>query len=219
LSYTAIAAHGEGGEERLVDSDRALRVAGADQIDGEVGVVRGRAVHSLLEWSQANGWREPEAELVRRICASAEVGGDSDLTEKALLAPFRAWLESGFFAERVRDAASSRAEVPLLIEIAGTVLRGSIDLLVEEEGAPPLIVDYKTDRVDAGEVGELAGRYEIQQAIYALAVAEARSASQVELAYFFLERPEEPVIRRWGTEEIEAGRTRLEAAIARVREG
>jgi ATP-dependent exoDNAse (exonuclease V) beta subunit len=219
LSYTAISVHGADPEERLVDSDRALRERGADEhaaADG--GVARGRAVHSLLEWSHANGWQPPSAELVRRILASAEVGG-SGLGEEALLAPFQSWLESGFFAERIRDAPSSRAEVPLLIEVADTVLRGSIDLLVEEDGRPPLIVDYKTDKVDEAETAGLAARYEVQQTIYALAVAEARGVPEVELAYVFLERPGEPVLTRWGRTEVEAGRVRLEAEIARVREG
>jgi ATP-dependent exoDNAse (exonuclease V) beta subunit len=219
LSYTAISAAGEGPDERPVAGDRALREAS----DGEHGTddggaARGRAVHSLLEWSQANGWQAPSAELVHRISTSAEVG-DPGLTEEALLAPFEAWLDSGFFAERVRDAERSRAEVPLLIEVADTVLRGSIDLLVEADGCPPLIVDYKTDRVDGREPAELAARYEIQQAIYALAVAEARGTEEVELAYVFLERPEEPVVARWGANEIAAGRGRLEAEIARVRAG
>jgi ATP-dependent exoDNAse (exonuclease V) beta subunit len=218
LSYTAISSHGKGSEERLVDSDRALREQGGDELpEADSGAVRGRAVHSLLEWSQANGWQAPSSELVRRIAMSAEVGADSDLAEEALLTPFQAWLDSAFFAERIRDAASSRAEVPLLIEVAATVLRGSIDLLVEEDGAPPLIVDYKTDRVDGSPVAELAARYEIQQAIYALAVAEARAVEAVELAYVFLERPEEPFLARWGPAEIAAGRQRLEVEIARVR--
>jgi ATP-dependent exoDNAse (exonuclease V) beta subunit len=119
----------------------------------------------------------------------------------------------------VRDAEPSRAEVPLLVEVAGTVLRGSIDLLVEADGSPPLIVDYKTDRVDDREPVELIERYEIQQAIYALAVAEARNAGEVELAYVFLERPGEPVVSSWDPDEIEAGRRRIEGEIARIRKG
>ncbi len=220
LSYTAISASGKGPEEGLVDSDRALRERGSDeQASAEGGAVRGRAVHSLLEWSQANDWRAPGPKLVRRISMSAEVGGDSGLAEEALLAPLQAWLDSSFFAERVRGAKNSRAEVPLLIEVADTVLRGSIDLLVEEEGSAPLIVDYKTDKVDGSQPAELAARYEIQQSIYALAVAEARGVEEVELAYVFLERPEQPVITRWGPDKIAAGRRRLEAEIAQVREG
>ena len=116
----------------------------------------------------------------------------------------------------MRDAEKSRAEVPLLIEVADTVLRGSIDLLVERDGKPPLIVDYKTDRVDGTDVATLAARYEIQQAIYALAVAEARGVSEVELAYVFLERPEEPFVIRWGPDEIAAARDRLEDKIHKI---
>jgi ATP-dependent exoDNAse (exonuclease V) beta subunit len=178
--------------------------------------VRGRAVHALLEWSQANGWGEPDAELVRRVAASAEVGAEANLPDEALIAPLRAWLGSSFFAERVRNAERSRVEVPLLIEVAGTVLRGSIDLLVEGDGAPPLIVDYKTDRLDGATPAELAGRYEIQQAIYALAVAEARGVEEVELAYVFLEHPEDPVILKWGPDELAAARTSLESEIRRT---
>ncbi|HEV7399417.1 MAG TPA: UvrD-helicase domain-containing protein [Solirubrobacterales bacterium] len=218
LSYTAISAHGESPEQRLVDSDRALRAQDDDErTEGDSGAVRGRAVHALLEWSQANEWQVPSPELVRRIAMSAEVDAGSSLAEEALLAPFQAWLDSSFFAERIRDSARSRAEVPLLIEVADTVLRGSIDLLVEEEGKPPLIVDYKTDKVDEAETAELAARYEIQQIIYALAVAEARGSEEVELAYVFLERPGEPAVTLWGPDDLAAGRQRLKAEIARVR--
>jgi ATP-dependent helicase/nuclease subunit A len=219
LSYTAISTHGEGSDERPLDSDRALRERGGDEpTEGNRGAARGIAVHSLLEWSQANGWRAPTADLVRRISRSAEVG-DSDLSAEALLAPFQAWLDSSFFAERIRDAEKSRAEVPLLIEVADTVLRGSIDLLVESDGESPLIVDYKTDSVDGSRTSELAVRYEIQQAIYALAVAEARGVGEVELAYVFLERPDEPVIATWDADRIEAGRRLLEKEITRIRIG
>ena len=101
----------------------------------------------------------------------------------------------------------------MLIEVADTVLRGSIDLLVEGEGKPPLIIDYKTDRVDGSPVTELARRYEIQQSIYALAVAEAREVEEVEIAYVFLERPEEPVVTRWGPSHLAAARRLLEEEI------
>ncbi len=215
LSYTAIAARG-GAEAAPLESDVALREGvGEGSTGGEEAAARGRAVHSLLEWSQANGWREPPAELIERISASAEVGAVSELPAAGLLEPCRAWLGSELFAERVRDQRS-RAEVPILVRVADTVLRGKIDLLVERPGSAPLIVDFKTDKLDGADPAELAGRYEIQRAIYALAAAEALEASEVELAYVFLERPDEPVVYRWGAGEVEAGRRRLEAAIAEV---
>jgi ATP-dependent exoDNAse (exonuclease V) beta subunit len=212
LSYTAISAHGEGSAERPADSDRVLRGQDGEEHDAADGAAaRGIGVHALLEWSQANGWRTPTAELVQRVAGSGEIGG-ADLSEEALLAPLQAWLGSSFFAERVRDA-KSRAEVPLLIEVAGTVLRGSIDLLVERDGEPPLIVDYKTDRVDGEGLGAHVARYGIQQAIYALAVAEARKVLEVELAYVFLERPEEPAVVHWGPDRLAAARRLLEKEI------
>ncbi len=213
LSYTAISSHGYGERELLAEHARE----GDPQAESEGGVVRGRAVHALLEWSQANAWGEPDPELIRRVAASAEVGAEANLPDEVLIAPLRAWLGSSFFAERVRNAERSRVEVPLLIEVAGTVLRGSIDLLVETDGAPPLIIDYKTDRLDGATPAELAGRYEIQQAIYALAVAEARNVEEVELAYVFLERADEPVVVRWGPDQLIAARVRLEAEIEQIR--
>jgi len=209
LSYTAIsAALGEGTEERLADSDRTLAGSG----DDVGGAIRGRAVHALLEWSQARDWALPPAEVVARVSRSAEVDADEDLGAGAVLDPIAAWLGSPFFAARVRDAGS-RAEVALLIEVADTVLRGSVDLLVERDGEPPLIVDYKTDRLGTSEPADLVGRYEIQRAIYALAVAEARRVEEVELAYVFLERPDEPHVERWGAAELLAAREMLERRI------
>jgi ATP-dependent helicase/nuclease subunit A len=217
LSYTAIAAHGDTAPG---DSDVVLREGAGEGAPGaEQAAARGRAVHLLLERSHANDWREPSPELTERISSSAEVGAELELPAEDLLEPLRAWLGSSFFAERVRGVASSRAEVPILIGVDGTVLRGSIDLLVEQPGSPPLIVDYKTDAATDADLGQLAARYEIQQTIYALAVAEARGATEVELAYIFLERPEEPVLTAWGQTEIEAARARIEAAIAAVGDG
>ena len=129
---------------------------------------RGAAVHALLEWSQANGWREPSSELARRHALAASLDLDravgpgnqdrsslapdsgpsndrsgGDPAAEGLLGPVRDWLGSAL-REEIAGATRVRAEVPILLRARGTVLRGSIDLLVEREGAPPLVVDYKT---------------------------------------------------------------------------
>jgi hypothetical protein len=105
----------------------------------------------------------------------------------------------------------------LLLGIGGNVLRGSIDLLVEREGAPPLVVDYKTDRLDGAGPAERAGKYEVQRSIYALAVAEALGVEEVEVAYVFLERPDEPATTVLGPAEMGAARGKLEETIARIK--
>jgi ATP-dependent helicase/nuclease subunit A len=227
LSYTALAAYDECAYrfymERVLDltSDDGARGTGEDDAPGtrEEAAARGAAVHSLLEWSQANGWREPGADLVREHAVAA--GLDPDVkVEEELVAPIRAWLSSAMLRERVStDDASARAEVPLLLGISGATLRGSIDLLVERDGAPPLVVDYKTDRLGTGTPVQRAAKYVTQRAVYALAVAEARDATEVEVAYVFLERPGEPVIELLDGEAMVHGRAELETTVARIAAG
>jgi hypothetical protein len=107
----------------------------------------------------------------------------------------------------------------LLLGVGGTVLRGSIDLLVEREGAAPLVVDYKTDRLDGADPAERAAHYGVQRSIYALAVAEALDVEEVEVAYVFLERPDVPATSMLGPTEMTAARTSLEETIARISQG
>jgi ATP-dependent helicase/nuclease subunit A len=229
LSYTALANYAacpyRFQMEHVLGLDGRVRVwsryaeLNANSAGGGVGVgaARGAAVHSLLEWSHANGWSEPPADV---LAAQATAAGLEPPAGDELLEPVRGWLGSDLLRERVlADGARVRAEVPLLLGVAGTVLRGSVDLLVERDGEPPLVVDYKTDRLNGASPADRAGRYGTQRDIYALAVAEARRASEVEVAYVFLERPGEPVLETLGAAEIEAGRRRLEEAVERIGRG
>ncbi len=237
LSYTAIAAYEEcpyrfymervlGIRERV----RSLSPTGLQATNTPLGEeregtpsareersARGAAVHALLEWSQANGWSEPDAELAHRHALAAGLDPERVMAED-LLAPVHGWLGSTLLRDRIAadDDARVRAEVPILLGLGGTVLRGSIDLLVERTGAPPLVVDYKTDRLGDTTPAEHAGRYATQRSIYALAAAEALGAAEVEVAYVFLERPEEPVVTCLDSEAMAAGRADLEAAIERI---
>ncbi len=231
LSYTAIAAYEECPYrfymERVLDlgshdaPDRgrsSSRVAeqsapspGERSSPREERTARGVAVHSLLEWSQANEWQQPPAELARRHALSAEFG-DEQVAE--LQEAVRGWLDSNL-RQRI-GAGTTRAEVPILLGVGGAVVRGSIDLLVEGDGAPPLVIDYKTDRLDGSDPAAHAARYEVQRAIYALAVSESRGAEQVEVAYVFLERPEEPVVTVLGPTELVEARASLETTISRI---
>jgi ATP-dependent helicase/nuclease subunit A len=237
LSYTAIAAYeecpyrfylervlglppGERGSQRAPGAPAIANALGSEEEAAipsarEERTARGAAVHALLEWSEANGWREPPPELARRHALAAGLPEDAP----DLLRPVRDWIASALRQRLAGEATRTRAEVPLLLGVGGTVLRGSIDLLVEREGAPPLVVDYKTDRLDGSTPAERAEKYEAQRAIYALAVAEALGAEEVEVAYVFLDRPDEPAISLLGPEEMAAARGRLEDRIARIARG
>jgi len=246
LSYTAISAYEEcpyrfymervlglaqpelhqisGLADRKVDAVRGEAVAPSAR---EERTARGVAVHALLEWSQANGWAEPTAALARRHAVAAGLDPQGDEVE-ALLEPVRGWLGAELCGRIGGEPGATpgagavprtRAEVPILLGVGGTVLRGSIDLLVEREGAPPLVVDYKTDRLGESSPAERAADYETQRTIYALAAAQSLGATEVEVAYVFLERPEEPALTTLGPAEMEAGRARLAAAIASIGRG
>ncbi|HEX3239299.1 MAG TPA: UvrD-helicase domain-containing protein [Solirubrobacterales bacterium] len=238
LSYTAIAAYEECAYRFRMERVLGLpsRVAGSSRMEAVTGnsarewsedvaspsareerSARGAAVHALLEWSQANRWEEPSAELVRRHAVAAGLG--EAVETESLLEPLRAWTGSTLLREEIAGASRVRAEVPILLGVGETVLRGSIDLLVEREGAPPLVVDYKTDRLGGADPQERAGKYEIQRSIYALATAQALGAEEVEVAYVFLERAEDPAISLVGPPEMDAGRERLSAAIDRISAG
>jgi len=236
LSYTAIAAYEECGyrfymervlglPSRVRDSSRPAGES-TDSTYGDDAITpsareersaRGATVHALLEWSHANGWTEPSGELAERHAAAAGLALDAGGAED-LLAPVRTWLGSELLSE-VAGASRVRAEVPILLGVGDTVLRGSLDLLVERDGAPPLVVDYKTDRLAGTDPAEKARDYEVQRAIYALAAARALAADSVEVAYVFLERAEQPAVSLLGVAEMDAGRKRLEAAIARIAAG
>jgi ATP-dependent helicase/nuclease subunit A len=228
LSYTAISAYQEcpyrfymervlGLRNREPSSPRIPATTGEDGAATpsarEERTARGAAVHALLEWSQANAWQEPSAELALR---HAEAAGLGSQPAEELLEPVRQWLSSPLRERIAAAGARVRAEVPLLLGVGDTVLRGSIDLLVERDGAPPLVVDYKTDRLGEVDPAERAARYEVQRSIYALAVAEALGVEEVEVAYVFLARPDQPAASLLGPTEMASARASLERTIARI---
>ncbi|HEU4706935.1 MAG TPA: UvrD-helicase domain-containing protein [Solirubrobacterales bacterium] len=255
LSYTAISAYEEcpyrfymervlglASTERT-SSGMAGSAFGSEEATAsarEERAARGAVVHALLEWSQANGWREPTAELALRHAIAAGLGAGTPSPDTArqwlaverlerefrpprlaeeLLEPVRRWIGSPLREQITAEATRTRAEVPLLLGVGETVLRGSIDLLVEREGAPPLVVDYKTDRLGGANPAERAAQYGVQRSIYALAVAETLRVEEVEVAYVFLERPDEPAVSTLGPVEMAAARASLEATIAHIGQG
>ncbi len=100
------------------------------------------------------------------------------------------WLGSDLRADL--EGMRLRAEAPFVLPLAGTLLRGNMDLL----GTGPdenLVVDYKTDRVGREGASALGERYAAQRAVYALAATGGEERT-VRTAHVFLERPDEPVI-------------------------
>jgi ATP-dependent helicase/nuclease subunit A len=224
LSYSALSAFENCGYRFYVErvlgiGEPEIASAGAGE-ESEAGPELRRrfgpgvAVHALLEWSARNRWREPGADRTRQALREQGLEGSDDQTAMALELSL-AFLGSGL-REEIGDARVS-AEVPFVISVAGTLIRGSIDLLVERPDGSVLVVDYKTDRLNGRDPAEIVSRYSVQRDLYALAAA-ARG-TPVETAYVFLEQPDPAVREPFGEAALEAARGRIEGVLERLAAG
>ena len=173
----------------------------------------GLAVHSLLEWSARNRWRDPSGDRVRAALREQgldQVDGAAQLSK----------LVGAFLSSPLRDQianAQVSPEVPFVLSVGGTLIRGSIDLLARRPDGSVLVVDYKTDRLQGRDPAETVSRYSIQRDLYALAAASR--GAPVETAYVFLERPDEPVRESFDEAALEAARSRVESVLGRLAAG
>ncbi len=94
---------------------------------------------------------------------------------------FRSYFGSKAYAELTRSRILGR-EAPLLIPWDGQIMEGVIDLIYERDGLLYL-ADYKTDRIDRGELSQAAQRYRQQAEAYSRA---ARQSLQRDVAAFKL---------------------------------
>jgi ATP-dependent exoDNAse (exonuclease V) beta subunit len=187
---------GEPGEEEPFDewpSDEELDAL-------EHRFARGRVVHELLEASAREAWAEPSGERAAGLLRREGMPGGPGEVARALE------LVEGFRGSALRaelEAAGNIApEAPFAFRLGKLVVRGEIDLLAEL-GDEIVVVDYKSDRLAGTSPGEKMPSYDVQRRIYALA-ALRRFGKRVRVAYVFLERPEEPVVERFGPEDEES---------------
>ena len=217
LSYSALASYERCGYRFYMESVLGL----APVTNGRRGADRGRhlgsAVHALLEWSARNRWVEPPSAYAERTLAAN--GLDDAATVERARGFVRGWIESELRAELAAAGTRTLSEVPFKIELGGSLVRGTLDLLARPREGTPTVVDYKTDRLESGSAAEAATGYSIQRDVYAVATQRATGAEGVRVAYVFLERPGEPVVEELGPEMIEAATARLESVIAEISAG
>ncbi len=221
LSYSALSAFENCGYRFYVERVLGIGEPEVVSVDGDGGAAPeirrrfgpGLAVHSLLEWSARNRWRAPDRDRIASALREQGLGQDEGAEQVRELTA--AFLDSAV-REQIADARVS-PEVPFVLSIGGTLIRGSIDLLAQRSDGSVLVVDYKTDRLQGRDPAGTVARYSIQRDLYALAAA-ARGAP-IETAYVFLERPDEPVRESFGDAELESARGRVEAVLERLAAG
>jgi ATP-dependent helicase/nuclease subunit A len=179
---------------------------------------RGTAIHLALERADfARGLAPSERQVALAARAAgirlapadrAEVAG---LVTRALAAPLAARLGRAKVVCREHPFAFSLGpEEP--------IVTGVIDLLAHERAGEALIVDYKSDRVAEQEDLEALVRreYELQRLLYGLAAIE-QGATRVEVAHWFLERPQEMICATFTADQAPALRARLTERLASLR--
>jgi RecB family exonuclease len=179
----------------------------------------GNAVHAALERSALEAWQRPGDAELRALVASEGLAGDDEAEAEARRL-VDAWLDSGL--RGCLDGMRLRPEVPFVLAVAGTVVRGNIDLLATAPDRPPVVIDFKTDALRGRDPILIARRYAAQQEVYALAAgtaAEPEGQGALTTVHLFLEAPERPVEREFDPAGLAAARGRLEEIIARMRAG
>jgi ATP-dependent helicase/nuclease subunit A len=219
LSYTALARHRRCGYRFYAETVLGLAPVKLDgtAIRRSKSQAFGDAVHQLLEWSSARRWIEPSEEVVRRFLAAG--GVDEEGAVERAREMIGGWIGSPLRARLADRGTTARAEVRFLIELGGSLMRGTLDLLAEPRDGPPLVVDYKTDRLEAADPAEHALRYEVQRDLYGIAALSATGAEAAQIAYVYLERPDSPVSYEIDRAAAEAARVGLEETVAEIAAG
>ncbi len=192
---------------------RSLDVAPVGH-EGLSGTAIGSAVHAELEHvdlaapALADGWEE----RVRGAYPSA-----TDEEVERIRSLIEAYCTSEL-AGRVAALDGVAKERHFTFEHDGVLIHGFLDTY-HRAGDRALVVDYKSNLLDGQEPAEIVARsYELQRLVYALACFRA-GAEEVEVAYLFLERPDEPVATTFTRTQVPELEAELSAAIARLRAG
>jgi ATP-dependent helicase/nuclease subunit A len=171
-----------------------LDETGADEF---TPLLRGSIVHELLERLDfARPALPPRDEVAERIAAHGVTASESDLDD--LLDMVSRFVDSPLRA-RLAATRRTRRELPFAFTVTpegaggrSLLMNGVVDVHARE-GDDVLIVDYKSDVLgDASPEALIAEMYDTQRLVYALAALRS-GAPRVEVAYCFLERPDEPV--------------------------
>jgi len=168
---------------------------------GRYGTAIGRAVHGTLQTVDLATGDGVEDTVAAQAAAEGVLGHEATieaLTRAALACP-----------TVTRAAVRPHwRETYVAVPFEGITLEGYVDLVFRDDDGL-VIVDYKTDAVDADTHAQRVAQYRIQAASYALAVAEATGEPVVRGVLCFLDPS--------GASEVAFTGADLEAAVAEVR--
>ena len=196
LSYSSLALYGRCSyrfyAERIAGLRMAQPSAAVAGAEGLAATEIGDAVHVALEHGV------PGAETGELVRSRYPAATPEDLERVSSLVD--AWHSSALAGE-LRSGPEPKPELAFAFEHDGVLLHGRFDLFRLADGRV-LVVDYKTNRLeDLTPEEALEDDYSLQRLVYALASFRA-GAEEVEVAYVFLERPEDVVRRTFVRDEV-----------------
>ncbi len=154
----------------------------------------------------------PEREQIAEfITARHSLDDEKVCTVVDKIAEFVAiFAETPLFAE-IKKARWVRRELPFLLRLDSAFVQGTIDLVFEREDGTLCVIDYKSDRVDAGDMAAHAANYRAQMTAYAEAVRVATGRDEVSAALYFM--------RIGDFFEVKPDVNLLDKIVGRIREG
>jgi ATP-dependent exoDNAse (exonuclease V) beta subunit len=171
-------------------------------------------VHALLERVDLSAPEVP-ADLAELVRARYQAATDEEIER---IRAFVAAYCGSELAARIAGLKGAAAERPFAFEHDGVLLHGRLDVL-QLDGERALVVDYKTNWLEEDSPVEVVERdYRLQRLVYALACFRA-GATEVEVVYQFLERPDDLVTSCYKVSEAPELEAELSAAIAAINAG
>jgi ATP-dependent helicase/nuclease subunit A len=218
LSYSALSLFEQCSYRYFAERVVGLRSrAATGTVPGQEGLAAtevGDAVHALLERVDLSAPEVP-ADLAELVRARYSAATDEEVER---IRAFVAAYCGSELAARIAGLKGTAAERPFAFEHDGVLLHGRLDVLqLDRERA--LVVDYKTNWLEEDRPVEVVERdYRLQRLVYALACFRA-GATEVEVVYQFLERPDDLVTSCFKVSEAPELEAELSAAIAAINAG
>ncbi|MBA3567715.1 MAG: PD-(D/E)XK nuclease family protein, partial [Actinobacteria bacterium] len=183
---------------------------------GLAGTEIGDAVHRLLEEIPLDAPAPPaREELEASVRAWYPVVSEGEL--ERIWGLVDAYCRSEL-ARRIAGLEGARPETSFAFEHDGVLLHGRLDVLWRQNGKA-LVVDYKSNVLDGADPQEIVNaEYGLQRLVYALACLRD-GAEEVEVAYQFLEQPDDVVSVTFSVRDIVELEAELSRAITRIRSG
>jgi len=204
--------------ERVLGLPRRERVAtgDGDGVGGLAATEIGDAVHRLLEVVPLEAPAAPAREqLELAVRGWYPDSTDDEINRVSALVDSYCASE---LAQRLATLPGAQPERPFVFEHDGVLIRGRLDVMWQE-GEHALVVDYKSNALAGRDPAEIVeAEYGLQRLVYALVCLRA-GATDVEVAYQFLESPNDVVSTSFTPADVVGLEAELSAAIARIRAG